>query len=69
MKQQESLEKTAEKQEKCIQEMEQAISLLKEENDLQRQLIEKLQEENRMLEKHAKECLDTMCRMLEDIHS
>ena len=67
MKQQESLEKPAGKQEKRIQEMEQAISLLEEENDLQRQLIGKLREENRMLEKHAQECLDTMRRMLKDI--
>ena len=49
--------------------MEQAISLLEEENDLQRQLIGKFQEENQMLEKHAQECLDAMRRMLKDIHS
>lgn len=67
MKQQELWETATGKQEKIIQEMERSISLLKEENDLQRQLIKKLQEENRMLEKHAQECLDTMRRMLQDI--
>lgn len=69
MEQQERYEKTAQIQEARIQEMEQAISLLEEENDLQRQLIEKLKEENSLLEKRAGEYLETMRRMFEDIHS
>jgi hypothetical protein len=36
--------------------MEQVISLLEEENILQKQLIEELQEENRMLEGQAWKC-------------
>lgn len=44
------------------------ISLLEKENSLQRQLIEKLKEENSVLEKHAQKYLETMRKMLEDIH-
>lgn len=69
MEQQELYEKAAKIQEERIQEMEQVISLLEEENSLQRQLIEKLQEENSLLEKRAGEYLETMRRMLLDIHS
>ena len=61
-------QKALEEQEGRIQEMERVISLLDEENSLQRQIIEKLQEENSMLEKHAQKYLETMRRMLEDIH-
>ncbi len=69
MEQQGSHRTAAEKQEERIKEMERAISLLEEENHLQRQLIGKLQEENRMLEKHAQDYLDAMRQMLRDIHS
>ena len=69
MEQQELYEKAAIKQEQRIQEMEQVISLLEEENSLQRQLIEKLQKENSLLEKRAGEYLETMRQMLQDIHS
>lgn len=69
MEQQKRYEKTAQIQEARIQEMEQVISLLEEENSLQRQLIEKLRMENSLLEKRAGEYLETMRRMLEDIHS
>ncbi len=69
MEQQGTHTATAEKQEERIREMERAISLLEEENHLQRQLIEKLQEENRMLEKHAQDYLGAMRQMLRDIHS
>ena len=55
-------------QEGRIQEMERMISLLEEENSLQRQIIERLLDENSVLEKHAQEYLETMHRMLEDIH-
>jgi len=47
--------------------MEQVISLLEKENSLQRQLIEKLKEENSVLEKHAQKYPETMRKMLEDI--
>lgn len=67
--QQQGLYKTAlEEMKGRIQEMERMISLLEEENSLQKQIIEKLQEENSMLEKHAQKYLETMRRMLEDIH-
>ena len=48
--------------------MERIISLLEEENSLQRQLIEGLKEENSVLEKQAQKYLETMRKMLEDIH-
>lgn len=67
MEQQELYEKALKEQEGRIQEMEQVISLLEKENSLQ-QLIEKLKEENSMLEKHAQKYLETMRKMLEDIH-
>lgn len=49
MKQQDLYEAARKKQEERIRELEQVLSLLEEENSLQRQLIEKLEEENRML--------------------
>ena len=66
MKQLELYEKALREQEERIKEMEQIISLLKEENSLQRQLIEKLQEENRMLNKHLDDYLGTVNQMLKD---
>ena len=66
MKQLELYEKALREQEEHIKEMEQIISLLKEENSLQRQLIEKLQEENRMLNKHMDDYLGTVNQMLKD---
>lgn len=68
MEQQELYEKALKEQEGRIQEMEQVISLLEKENSLQQQLIEKLKEENSMLEKHAQKYLETMRKILEDIH-
>lgn len=68
MQQQGFYKKALEEQEGRIQEMERIISLLEKENSLQRQVIEKLKEENSVLEKHAQEYLETMRRMLEDIH-
>lgn len=67
MERQGSYKKILEEQEGQIQEMERMISLLKEENSLQ-QLIERLREENDVLEKHAQKYLETMRKMLEDIH-
>lgn len=61
-------EKALEKQGGRIREMERIISLLEEENSLQRQLIERLEEENSVLEKQAQKYLETMHKMLEDIH-
>lgn len=69
MEQQELYKKSLKKQEERIREMEQVISLLEEENHLQGQLIEKLQEENRMLQKHVNDYSDAMRRMLEDFQS
>lgn len=69
MKQQELQEKAEKIQEERIREMEHVITLLEEENRLQRQLIEKLQEENAMLENRAWEYLKTMRQMLDDSHS
>lgn len=68
MQQQGLYKKALEEQKGRIQEMERIISLLEKENSLQRQIIEKLKEENSVLEKHAQEYLETMRRMLEDIH-
>jgi len=68
MERQELYEKALKEQEGRIQEMERMISLLEEENGLQRQLIERLEEENSVLEKHAQKYLETMHKMLEDIH-
>ena len=68
MQQQGLYEKALKEQEGCIQEMERVISLLKDKNSLQQLLIEKLKEENSVLEKHAQKYLETMRKMLEDIH-
>lgn len=68
MERQELYEKALEEQEGRIKEMERIISLLEEENSLQRQLIEGLKEENSVLEKQAQKYLETMRKMLEDIH-
>lgn len=69
MGKQKSQEKTEKIQEECIREMEQVISLLEEENSLQKQLIGKLREENRTLEEQAWKYLQVMRQMLGDIHS
>ena len=68
MERQELYEKALKEQEGRIREMERIISLLEEENSLQRQLIEGLKEENSVLEKQAQKYLETMRKMLEDIH-
>lgn len=68
MERQELYEKALKEQEGRIKEMERMISLLEEENGLQRQLIERLKQENSVLEKHAQKYLETMHKMLEDIH-
>ena len=68
MERQELYEKALEEQEGRIREMERIISLLEEENSLQRQLIEGLKEENSVLEKQAQKYLETKRKMLEDIH-
>lgn len=68
MEQQGLYKKALEEQEGRIREMERIISLLEEKNSLQRQLIERLREENDVLEKQAQKYLETMRKMLEDIH-
>ncbi len=68
MEQQGLYKKALDEQEGRIREMERMITLLEEENSLQRQIIEKLQEENSVLEKHAHKYLETVRAMLEDIH-
>lgn len=68
MKQNEFYEKTIKRQEEYIREMEQAVSLLEEQNSLQKQLIEELKKENRMLQKHVNAYSSAMRRMLEDFH-
>ncbi len=68
MEQQGLYKKVLDEQEGRIREMERMITLLEEENSLQRQIIEKLQEENSVLEKHAQKYLETMRAMLEDMH-
>ena len=68
MERQELYGKALKEQEGRIREMERIISLLEEENSLQRQLIEGLKEENSVLEKQAQKYLETMRKMLEDIH-
>lgn len=67
MQQQELYEKARKKQEERIREMEQVISLLEEENSLQRKLIEKLTEENRMLQKHLDDYSGVMQKMLKEL--
>ena len=69
MGKQKSQEKTEKIQEERIREMEQVISLLEEENSLQKQLIGKLRDENRTLEEQAWKYLQAMQQMLGDIHS
>ena len=66
MKQQELYEKALKEQEERIKEMEKIISLLEEENNLQRQLIEHMQEENRMLHKHMDDYAGAVDQMLKD---
>lgn len=68
MERQELCKKALDEQEGRIRELERMVSLLEEENSLQQQIIEKLREENSVLEKHAQKYLETMRRMLEDIH-
>ncbi len=68
MEQQGLYKKALDEQEGRIREMERMITLLEEENSLQRQIIEKLQEENSVLERHAQKYLETMRAMLEDMH-
>lgn len=67
MKQQESPKNVIKKQEDYIQEMENYISLLEEESNLQRQLIAKLQEENRVLHKQYGDYVEAVHQMMKDL--
>lgn len=68
MKQQEPYKNAMEKQEGYIQEMENYISLLEEENGLQKQLIAKLQEENSMLQRQYEDYAKAVHQMMNDFH-
>ena len=59
-------EKT-EKQYLYIQEMEKYIRLLEEENAQQKQMIEYLEEENRVLQKNYKEYVALVHKMMEEL--
>lgn len=56
-------------QKKQMQEMEQYISVLEEENTLQKQLIEMLQKQNAVLQQHYEEYVDTVHQMMKDFES
>ncbi len=62
----EVFEKVLKAQGERIHEMEQIISLLEEENSLQKQLIEHLQAHNAVLQKHLDDYSDAVHRMLDD---
>lgn len=68
MKQQESYKNAIKKQEDYIREMENYISLLEEENNLQKQLIAKLQEENSMLQKQYGDYTKAVHQMMNGLH-
>lgn len=57
------------KQEKHILEMEQYISALEEENELQRQLVEMLQQQNSVLQQHYEKYVDAVHQMMNDLES
>lgn len=69
MKQRESDKNIMKKQEAYIQEMEQYISALEAENDLHKQMIEMLQEQNAALQRHYEEYADAVHRMMDDFQS
>lgn len=56
-------------QEKHIREMEQYISALEKENNVQKQLIEMLEQQASVLQQHYDEYVDTVHRMMNDIES
>ena len=67
MKQQELHENASKKQEAYIQEMENYISVLETQNELQRQLIEKLHEENSMIQRQYEEYTSLVHRMMDEL--
>lgn len=67
MKQQKLHENALKKQEAYIQEMENYISVLETQNELQRQLIEKLQEENSMIQRQYEEYTSLVRRMMDEL--
>lgn len=67
MKQQELEKMAQEKQKLYIQEMEKYIGLLEEENDQQKQIIEYLKEQNRVIEKNYKKYVDLVHKMMAEL--
>ena len=67
MKQQKLHENALKKQEAYIQEMENYISVLETQNELQRQLIEKLLEENSMIQRQYEEYTSLVRRMMDEL--
>lgn len=63
---QQKLHEIIQKQEMCIQEMQQTIELLEEENRLQKEVIHHLQEENEMLQRHMDDYVQVMRQMLDE---
>ena len=57
------------KQEQRISEMEQYIFALHEENKLQRELIEMLQKENSLIQKHYEDYVNAVHKMMNDLDS
>lgn len=67
MKQQELHKNALKKQEDYIQEMENYISVLEAQNEQQRQLIEKLLEENSMIQRQYEEYTSLVRRMMDEL--
>ena len=67
MKQQELEKMKSEKQDLYIREMEKYIRLLEEENAQQKQMIEHLEEENRVLQKNYKEYVALVHKMMAEL--
>ena len=67
MEQKNLKKKAMERQQGRLEEMEQVISLLEEENRLQKELIGYLQEENALLQRQMEDYLKTVHGMLDDI--
>ena len=60
---------TRKAREKYIREMEQYISSLEKENALQRQLIEMLEQQNAVVQRHHGEYVETVHRMMKDFEA
>lgn len=67
MRQQKLHENALKKREDYIYEMENYISILEEQNEVQRQQIEKLQEENSMIQRQYEEYTSLVRRMMDEL--